>query len=473
MGRQDVVLFVVFFGLLVGAGNAIRQRWMRPLRRAIDTGEGRDDPLVRRQALLFPWVIAGVTALGWLFAGVIWGMILPLVQGMGMLRPRDAIRNMLGITVVGGGVVTTLVFLAIEHRWRATLPIFFPAGDVSTVGGVPRLSVRARLLLVLLLAGVVPLTLLGVLAATRATALLEADPATADDLVRGMLGLIVFLLAVGIATAAGLAVFVSRSVAGPLAEVRAAMAGVAQGDLDVRAPVVSNDEIGGVAEGFNRMVAGLRDRERMKEAFGKYVSPEIRDEILAGRVSLDGQVCEVTVLFADLRDFTPWVERTDPRRVVRDLNAYFTEMEAAIRHHGGLVLQFIGDEIEAVFGAPIADPAHAVRAARTALDMRRRLAAWNTTRQAAGDIPLRNGIGIHTGTVIAGNVGSAERLSYALVGDTVNLASRIQSLTKEVGCDVLVSGATRRRLDAEFALTPLPAVRVKGKSEEVEVFCLA
>jgi adenylate cyclase len=167
------------------------------------------------------------------------------------------------------------------------------------------------------------------------------------------------------------------------------------------------------------------------------------------------------------------VERTEPRRVVRDLNAYFTEMEGAIRQHGGRVLQFIGDEIEAVFGAPIADPAHAARAVRTALEMRQRLAAWNATRQDAGDTPLRNGIGIHTGTVIAGNVGSAERLSYALVGDAVNLASRIQSLTKEVGCDMLVSGATRRRLDGEFTLTPLPAVRVKGKSAEVEVFCLA
>jgi len=320
---------------------------------------------------------------------------------------------------------------------------------------------------------VVPLILLGVLAATRAAALLRADPSTADDLVRGMLGLIAFLLAVGVATAAGFAVFVSRSVAGPLTRLRTAMADVERGDLGARAPVLSNDEIGGLSEGFNRMVEGLREREFVKETFGKYVSPEVRDEILGGRIPLDGQLREVTVLFADLRDFTPWVERSDPRQVVHDLNAYFTEMEGAIRQHGGLVLQFIGDEIEAVFGAPIADPAHAARAVRTALEMRQRLAAWNATRQDAGDTPLRNGIGIHTGAVIAGNVGSAERLSYALVGDAVNLASRIQSLTKEVDCDVLVSGATCRHLDGEFTLTPLPAVRVKGKSQEVEVFCLA
>jgi len=132
------------------------------------------------------------------------------------------------------------------------------------------------------------------------------------------------------------------------------------------------------------------------------------------------------------------------------------------------VLQYIGDEIEAVFGAPLADPDHAANALRTALEMRRRLAAWN----AARGTPLRHGIGIHSGPVIAGNIGSAERLAYTLVGDAVNLAARLQALTKDVGCDVLVSADTHRRLDGGFRLTPLPAVRVKGKSEEVEVFRL-
>src|SRR5262249_9590905 len=150
---------------------------------------------------------------------------------------------------------------------------------------------------------------------------------------------------VGIVVAILLAVYVARSVAEPLAAVETAMASVGRGDLDARCPVVSNDEIGAVAEGFNRMVHGLRERERIRETFGKYVTPEIRDEILAGRIALEGQALEVTILFADLRDFTPWVEASHPRDVVRDLNAYFTEMEGAIRAAGGLVLQFIGDEI--------------------------------------------------------------------------------------------------------------------------------
>jgi adenylate cyclase len=202
------------------------------------------------------------------------------------------------------------------------------------------------------------------------------------------------------------------------------------------------------------------------------VSEEIRDEILAGRVALHGEPREVTILFADIRDFTPWVEATDPREVVRDLNEYFTLMEGAIRAHGGLVLQYIGDEIEAAFGAPVAQVDHAGQAVRAALEMRARLHAWNAARVAAGRVPLRNGIGIHTGTVLAGNIGSADRLSYALVGDSVNLASRLQGLTKELHADVLVSGTTRARLDGSLPLRPLPAVRVKGRVAEVEVYAL-
>jgi adenylate cyclase len=288
-----------------------------------------------------------------------------------------------------------------------------------------------------------------------------------------MVAMIVFLLVVGGIAAVGLAHFVSRSVAVPLHDVERAMERVGTGDLEARAPVVSNDEIGAVAEGFNRMVAGLRERERIRETFGKYVSPEVRDEILAGGVRLEGQRREATILFSDLRDFTPWVEAHAPDEVVRDLNTYFTLMEGAIRAHGGLVLQFIGDEIEAVFGAPVARPGHAGQAVRAALEMRRRLAAWNAARVQAGRPPLRNGIGIHTGTVLAGNIGSADRLSYALVGDSVNLASRLQDLTKQLKADVLVSGTTRARLDGDPGLVPLPAVKVKGRSAEVEVYALA
>ena len=145
-------------------------------------------------------------------------------------------------------------------------------------------------------------------------------------------------------------------------------------------------------------------------------------------------------------------------------------MAEAIGRHHGLVLQFIGDEIEAVFGAPVASPDHATHAVRAALDMRRRLRAWNAGRVKAGKPALRHGIGIHTGTVLAGNIGGGERLSYALVGDPVNLASRIQGLTKDFEVDILISEATRKSIDPALTVDELSAVRVKGRAEEVNVY---
>ncbi|HUP36329.1 MAG TPA: adenylate/guanylate cyclase domain-containing protein [Candidatus Limnocylindria bacterium] len=466
----DVVVSIIIFGLLVGAGVVLSVPWTRPLGRLakLPSLPPAEAELVRRRALLFPYFLAGLSAVGWTMAGLIWGTVWPLLAGV--FSPYSSLRALFGNTVIAGGVTTAFVFFASEHHWRRRLPEFFPEGDLSAVRGVPRLAVRVRLLAIFLLIGVVPLAVLGMLAYTRAVALVGADPAAAALVVAGLRVTILYLVGAGVVAAVGLSIFVAHSVAAPLRDVEAAMAEVERGRLDGRAPVVSTDEIGAVAEGFNRMLHGLRERERVKETFGKYVTPEIRDAILAGRVRGEGELIEATVLFADLRDFTPWVEATEPREVVRDLNEYFTEMDRAIRAHGGLVLQFIGDEIEAVFGAPIAARDHAGRAVHAAIEMRRRLQAWNARREAAGRPPMRHGIGIHTGTVLAGNIGGAERLSYALVGDPVNLASRIQGLTKDFKVDILISEATRGRLDGAVSVEELPAVRVKGRVEDVNVY---
>jgi class 3 adenylate cyclase len=463
----SVAYFVLSFALAAGVAQLGSWRFTTPLR-----AWARDDApaglVVRQHAIRLPFHLARMSAIGWLLAGLAWAVVWPFL--VGETSPIPALRRLVGITGVGGTVTTVFLFFAIERLWRPALPVVFPDGDVSATPGAVRVPVRARLLAVFLLVGIVPLVLMGVLTYTRASILAGAPPGTAAALLRDMAVFIGFVIVVGGATAVGLALFVSRSVAAPLAAVEAAMARVGGGDLDARAPVVSHDEIGAVGEGFNRMVDGLRERERIRDAFGKYVSPEVRDEILAAGGTRGGYIREVTILFSDLRDFTPWVESHAPEEVVRDLNTYFTLMEGAIRTHGGLVLQFIGDEIEAVFGAPVPEPRHADHAVAAGLEMRRRLEAWNATRRTAGRVVIRHGIGIHTGEVLAASIGSPDRLAYALVGDPVNLASRIQDLTKEVGADVLVSGATVRRLQETFALEALPAVRVKGRAAEVEVY---
>src|SRR5262249_17673580 len=427
------------------------------------------DPLVRRRALQVPSVFACLTLAGWILAGIIWGVVWPSVTA-GRFEPHLSLRLFFGITVLAGSVATVFAFLAAEHSWRRAMPVFSPRGDVSGVPGARRLPVRFRLLGISLLISVIPLAILGPLAYNRAQALLHADATHAAILAAGLAPVILFIVAAGILAAIALALFAANSVAAPLKQVEEAMAAVGRGELDTRCPVVANDEIGAVAEGFNRMLEGLQERERIRETFGRYVTREIRDEILAGRASFEGRLEEVTVLFADLRDFTPWVERTGPREVVHDLTEYFTEMEAASRAERGLVLQYIGDEIEAVFGAPLRTPDHADRALAAALAMRAGLARLNEQRAAAGKPPLRNGIGIHSGTVLAGSIGSAGPPTHALEGGAVHLASRVHGRYKELRTGNRVSQAHRRRVRTEAGLEGLPAVRVKGKSVEVSVY---
>ena len=441
---HDLVHPLLVFAALLVVGNWLNHRWVAPINRATQGHplSERDAALVRRRALLFPYVLAGVTFAGWVVAGLIWGFGMPYMMGRDVSL-SDGVRIVFGITVLAGSATTAFIFFVSERDLADAAALLFPEGDLSAVPRVPRLAVRVRLLAIFLLTAVVPLAMLGIVAYARGLDLLDADPATARGIVSGLRSTVLFFVGVGVVVAVGLALFAANS--SPTAEdVEAAMARVERGRLDGRAPVVSTNEIGVVAEGFNRMLHGLRERELVKETFGKYVTPEIRDEILAGRVAASGQLMEVTILFADLRDFTPWVEATARATSSGTSTSTSPDGPRPSARHRGLVLQFIGDEIEAVFGAPIAARDHAGLAVRAALEMRQRLPLERGRETAGGPPP--HGIGIHTGTVLAGNIGGAERLSYALVGDPVNLASRIQGLTKDFEVDILVSGATRKRL---------------------------
>lgn len=213
-----------------------------------------------------------------------------------------------------------------------------------------------------------------------------------------------------------------------------------------------------------------RERDFIKDTFGKYVDVSIRDKILNEGIPAGGELREVTVLFADLRDFSVLAETTPPRDVVKIINTYFGAMAEAIKANQGLVLQFIGDEIEAAFGAPFPLVDHSKSAVIAALHMRQSLSEVNQNLIAQGYPPLRHGIGIHTGPVLAGNIGSPDRLSYAMVGETVNLASRIQELNKKFDSDILISDATQKSLNNDVRLQKLPSETVKGKTESVDIF---
>jgi adenylate cyclase len=247
---------------------------------------------------------------------------------------------------------------------------------------------------------------------------------------------------------------------------------IRQGDYDARIKVVSNDEIGILGDSGNAMIRGLAERETLRSAFGQYVTPEIRDEILSGRIPLEGERREGTMMFADLQNFTPFVENNPPEEVMRSMRAYFTRMQQAIRLRRGLVIQFVGDEIEAVFGVPVYFENHADEAVKAALEMRKALEILNRERTAQGKTAFSHGIGIHSGSVLAGNSGSEEQSAYCLIGNTVNVAARIQGLTRNVGCDILLSEETVKQLSASPEMEQQPPRRVKGYSKSITVYRL-
>jgi class 3 adenylate cyclase len=265
---------------------------------------------------------------------------------------------------------------------------------------------------------------------------------------------------------------VSNSIIQPINNMLEVIEQVKDDDFTPRVRVISNDEIGILGDTGNTMIRGLADRKRIRDTFGRYATPEIRDLILSGNIPVDGELRTATLLFSDLRGYTTYVEENPPEEVIKSTRAYFTAMQKAIRLHNGLVLQFVGDEIEAVFGVPIDHSEHADNAVQAALEMRKSLDLLNEQRTGLGRPPFAHGIGICTGQVLAGITGSDNRQSYTLIGSTVNLASRIEQLTKKVGWDILISEETVANLKVNFSLKAEQPQSVKGYSKPITVYRL-
>ena len=222
---------------------------------------------------------------------------------------------------------------------------------------------------------------------------------------------------------------------------------------------------------YQYLVEG-REKRRVKKLFGRYVSRDVYAQLIAHPelAELGGKRREMTVLFSDIRGFTTVTEKGNPEQLVAQLNEYFSRMVEIVFRHKGTVDKFVGDMVMALFGAPLDDPDHAEHAVQAAIDMVRELGELNKAWAARGMAELDIGVGINSGDMIAGNIGSSAIMSYTVIGDNVNLGSRLESLNKDYKTRIIMSDATRTRLTNAYDTRPLGDVTVKGKSKAVAIF---
>ncbi len=394
---------------------------------------------------------------------VFWFLDLPVLDLRGT-------RLLFFRTVMIGLTTSCLSFFIVEsYSRRVLIPMVFPAGNLSTIPGAIRINALRRIRLFYLAGALTPMiilvvTLFFVIQEVTKNPNIPNQPAV--DIFWFTLVLCTIFVIIGFR----LNVLVGRSIAQPLESMLQVVEKVEKGDFTQQIKNVANDEIGVLAEAGNRMIKGLAERERVRELFGRYVTPEIRDKILSGQIPLDGERKIASMLFCDLRDFSSYVEENSPEEVILSMREYFTAMEEAIRKNKGLILQYVGDEIEAVFGVPLEMEDHADKALNAALEMKRQLVHLNRNRQAKGKPAFKQGIGICSGPVLAGNTGSKNQPSYALIGDTVNKASRLQELTKELDAEILISSETRDLLQQAYNLQEKGPCFIKGHVKPIMVY---
>jgi adenylate cyclase len=277
------------------------------------------------------------------------------------------------------------------------------------------------------------------------------------------------VLAAGI-VAIGFGMRSARIMSGALGRVSDALLRLKQQEYVKVDGVRTGDELEDLATGFNEMVDGLAERDKLKTTFGKYMTEAVAEHVMAGKVQLGGETFTATILFSDIRSFTATSEKMDAKQLVALLNEYFTEMVDVVMREDGVVDKYIGDAIMAVFGAPVRRSGAAVSAVRAAVGMREALVALNERLVARGEKPIETGIGIHTGEVVAGNIGSEKRMEYTVIGDTVNLASRLEGATKELGVAVLISQDTYDLVKDHFETRPVKEITVKGREQPVMTY---
>lgn len=274
------------------------------------------------------------------------------------------------------------------------------------------------------------------------------------------------IIVVGLLGAVALAIVLTR----PLLKLVHGTKTVAAGNFDVVLPVGSRDEIGDLTESFNAMAKNLKEKEKLKHAFSSYVARQVVDEIMKNPdgIMLTGERRDVTVIFCDLRGFTPLAEKLPPEEVVAALNEFYSLMIDTTIKNDGSINKFLGDAVMAIFGAPVHYADHCLRAVKTAVSMQAQVAELSARRVSKGKAPIAIGIGVSAGEAVAGTVGTESQMEYTVIGDRVNLAARLESNAKPG--QILISQEAYDKVAGRVQANCLGPMFVKGREEAVTVF---
>ena len=345
-----------------------------------------------------------------------------------------------------------LRYVGLELGMRPILEAVGERLPVATPADFPRVSLHRRLL------ATVPIVTWG--AGVIVAGLLTENARDLDTI--GLAGVVAIGVTAGVSTWVSLVL--ADAVSGPIIDIRDATRRVGAGDLDVRVPVVCTDETGELAASFNAMVAGLGERERLREALGAFVDPALAERVLAEGMDLRGEERDVSVLFLDVRGFTAFAERAAAHDVVATLNELYEAVVPVILRHGGHANKFIGDGLLAVFGAPERHADHAVRAVAAAREIAQLV-------RDGLDGELSVGVGVNSGRVVVGTVGGGGRRDFTVIGDPVNTAALVERATRVTGDDILITEITLRALGPDGDdFEERPSVPLKGKATTVRLY---
>jgi adenylate cyclase len=362
----------------------------------------------------------------------------------------------------GGIVFVTSYYLLDAINRRRYIPILFPDNKISHIRAL-KIPLRVRFGILFFAVVFNPMV---IVSGSLLSAHLQIG---GENLIQRLLtlGIVVSSL---IISSFFLTFLFSNSLSKPLIAMEHMVDQISKGNFEVQVPVVSSDETGRLGEGLNAMAIGLREREKLRETFGKVVDPRVRDILMNSYI--EGEIVNATVLFLDVRGFTALSEGRDPRWVVRLLNRLFDTVTRTIEAHDGLVNKFIGDAVLAVFGAPIAITNHSIKTTEAAFDLLKNLEKLNAELRVEGEPLLKVGIGVHTGKVLAGRIGGQGRMEYTVIGDAVNVASRLESITKEMGVSLLISQPVWDGLNSELQskFQSLGKVSIRGRTEAVTIY---